>query len=264
MEGLIFDLRSFSVHDGPGLRTTLFMKGCPLRCAWCHNPESFSCMPEKVFRQQKIGDETFTISEMIGRKTTIEEVMQVLLDDRPFFEESGGGLTISGGEPLMQADFVKGLLQRAREYGIHTAIDTSGFASETVFRNVVQQADLVLFDLKIADEKLHTHYTGKSNHLILKNLQWLAKSNIHFFIRIPLIPDVTDTTSNLQNLALLMQKLPHIGQIDLLPFHHFAAGKYERLGVSFPIKTKIPYSKERIKMSRQYFEELDVPIIIGG
>ena len=264
MEGIIFDFRSFSVHDGPGIRTTIFLKGCPLRCMWCHNPESFSQGPETVMLEQRLGKESFTIREQIGTKISVEKAMSRLLADRPFFENSNGGLTISGGEPLMQYKFVDALLIEAKKLDIHTALDTSGHAAGQIFQESASRADLVLFDLKLADSKAHFYYTNQHNHVILRNLNWLAESTIPFIIRIPLIPDITDTASNMEALYQILKNLPRIEQIDLLPYHHLAKGKYERLGLTYPLENIQNYDKKRINPVKERLESLGVPVLIGG
>jgi pyruvate formate lyase activating enzyme len=264
MKGLVFDIRSFSVHDGPGIRTTVFLKGCPLRCNWCHNPESFLCQPEKTLRVQKLGDETYTIQETIGSWMDSKDVVARFEADRPFFEESGGGITISGGEPLFQPEFTLDILKKTTAKGIHSAIDTSGYAPEATFKQMIALADLVLFDLKIADGKLHKEFTGQENGLIMANLFHLAESKKTFFIRVPLIPDVTDTTENLQGLKKILQKLPEVVRIDLLPFHHLAQDKYKRLGLNYGIAATKAYNKNRVEEIKHFFADVASTISVGG
>ncbi|MDP2236889.1 MAG: glycyl-radical enzyme activating protein [Bacteroidales bacterium] len=264
MKGLIFDIRSFSVHDGPGIRTTVFLKGCPLRCAWCHNPESFSCEPEKALRVQKLGDTSYTVQETIGSWMHPEDIVARFEADRPFFEESGGGITISGGEPLFQPEFTLDILKKTTAKGIHSAIDTSGYAPEALFKQTIAVTDLVLFDLKLADGQRHKEFTGQDNGLIMANLSHLAKSKKTFFIRIPLIPEVTDTTENLHGLKKILLSLPVIERIDLLPFHHLAQDKYKRLGLNYGIGATKAYDKNRVEEIKNFFADAASTVSVGG
>lgn len=264
MEGLVFDIRSFSIHDGPGLRTTVFLKGCLLRCNWCHNPESQSCLIEKTTVNQPLGPDNIQVEKNIGRKISVSEILSQLLADRPFFEESGGGLTISGGEPLFQPEFSKAILQHAKNCGIHTAIDTSGFAAKKVFADVTDAADLVLFDLKLANNDEHQYFTGQSNVQILKNLQSLSQSGKPYFIRIPLIPEITDTRDNLNALRNIVMNLAHLQRIDLLPFHPAARTKYERMNMIYTMKNSKAYNDEHLAQIKAFFAEVHSNVNIGG
>lgn len=264
MKGLIFDIRSFSVHDGPGIRTTVFLKGCPLRCSWCHNPESQRCLTETVRKVRKLGAETFETTESIGTPMETTAVLNRFVADKPFFEESGGGITISGGEPLMQPAFTLFLLKAAREMGIHSALDTSGYANSDVFRNVAYAADLVLYDLKLANIAEHERHTGQTNTLILSNLELLAASGKRFFIRIPLIPEVTDTQGNLEGLYNIISNLGGVERIDLLPFHHLGKSKYDRMGRQFAFEHTQAYDRAQSEKIKSFFRPLAQTISIGG
>ncbi len=264
MKGLVFDIRSFSVHDGPGIRTTFFLKGCPLRCSWCHNPESQRCLTETVRKVRKLGAESFETTETLGTEIDSSAVLSRFKADKPFFEESGGGITISGGEPLMQPAFTLFLLKAAGEIGIHTALDTSGYANPEIFKNVAQAADLVLYDLKLANAGEHAQYTSQSNELILENLRQLSSMQKRFFIRIPLVPGVTDTRYNLEGLYDIISELGMVERIDLLPFHHLGKSKYERLGRNFDFDHTPPYERSKSEQIRIFFKPLATTVSIGG
>ncbi len=264
MKGLIFDIRSFSVHDGPGIRTTVFFKGCPLRCSWCHNPESYHCRSDSVRKIRKLGNKSFEASEVIGYEVEAADIMSKIEADKPFFEESGGGLTLSGGEPLMQPAFAVNLLKLASENGIHTALDTSGYAVSETFRQVAHHTDLILFDLKIADTNAHKQHTGQGNALILENLRWLSNSSKRFFIRIPLIPDITDTARNIEGLYQIIKTLGFVERIDLLPFHQLGKSKYERLGLPFAFNDQPAYDRSKSETIQTFFGPLAQTVGIGG
>jgi len=237
-KGIIFDIRRFSVNDGPGIRTTVFFKGCPLSCWWCHNPESRERTEERSVRHVKLGGKDFERDEVTGKRTTAGEVMQEIERDRLFYDESGGGVTFSGGEPLLQEAFLFELLNRCRKSGIHTALDTSGYATRDAMAHIAPLAGLVLFDLKIMDHSLHLKYTGVSNIPILENLKYLSGKEIPFILRFPVIPGINDTAANVGDMkAFITSSLmkgryaPGNGeqlQISLLPYHAMAREKYRR------------------------------------
>lgn len=237
MHGLIFDIKRFAVHDGPGIRATVFLKGCPLHCLWCHNPESMeatACSMPKVFNA---GNSTFTEMEVIGRQLSVEELMHELRKEIIFMEESGGGVTFSGGEPLFQPAFLIEMLKACNAGQLHTAVDTSGFAPQQVIDEVALHANLFLFDLKLMDEDAHIQWTGLSNRIIFTNFERLMQKGAKVRVRVPLIPDVTLTNANLDALFEYLQ--PYRSQlegIDLLPFHNTAAHKYERMGIQNTFK----------------------------
>ncbi len=220
MQGLISNIQRFSLHDGPGIRTTVFFQGCPLRCWWCHNPE---CIP---IESTATGADKYSVSTL----------MEKIRKDRIFYEESGGGVSFSGGEPMVQALFLKHILQACKKEGIHTCIDTSGQVASCVLKEVTETADLVLFDLKLIDPQLHIKYTEVNNEKILKNLKMLDEQNINMRIRIPLIPGITDTVNNINEILSLLDGLKNNYPVDLLPYHKMASDKYERLGMENKLK----------------------------
>ncbi len=181
MKGNIINVTRFCTDDGPGIRTTVFLKGCPLKCLWCHNPES-----------QKFDIETYTNGEVIGRNALAEEIVKEVTKDKVFYENSGGGVTVSGGEPLAQPEFTTQILKDCKENGIHTAIETSGYASETAFKKVLEYCDLVLFDIKETNEKNHLIYTGVPLNTVINNLKTVNENKVPFIIRLPIIPNYND------------------------------------------------------------------------
>lgn len=264
MKGTIFDIRSFSLHDGPGIRTTIFFKGCPLRCAWCHNPEGQKVEKEKITRYRTIDGKKYTQTEAIGYEISVEQLMYQLEADRPFFEQSRGGITLSGGEPLLQPAFCKELLQVAESQEIHAALDTCGFATHAVFSDIAIHAKLVLYDLTIIDLHQHRLMTAENNHLILKNLEWLSQQNIPIFIRIPLIQNITDTTKNIHALRKIIEKTPHVETIDLLPYHQFTKSKYKNLNLEYSLSALDCYPKEKSEEIKNFFKNSAPKVTIGG
>lgn len=190
MGGVVFDIKRFAVHDGPGIRTTVFLKGCPLRCRWCHNPESLEASPCELPKTYHIGTSTFTEMETVGREMSVEELMHELRKEKVFMDESGGGVTFSGGEPLFQPAFLKEMLMACKAEGMHTVVDTSGYAASTVLDSILPFTDLFLFDLKIIDTEIHSHWTGVGNSIILANFDRLISAGARVRVRIPLIPGV--------------------------------------------------------------------------
>lgn len=252
---LIFDIKRFAVHDGPGVRTTVFFKGCPLKCSWCHNPESISRNIECMPRERRVGDVVIADCEQVGYDISADELFKEILRDRVFMEESGGGVTFSGGEPLMQPEFLHHILKKCHDTGLHTVVDTSGYASTSVFERIAPCTDLFLFDLKLFDDNQHQRYTGVSSSIILKNLEWLLTNNYSVRVRIPIVPDVTATHDNLRRIAGYLSGLGFpFGKVDLLPFHTTAGHKYERLHLKNEFAGIPSVSKEVIANIRmQYF-----------
>jgi pyruvate formate lyase activating enzyme len=222
MTGVVFDIRELTVHDGPGLRTTVFLKGCPLRCAWCHNPEGMSPAPQ-ILRSAS-GE------RLAGRSYTSAELATLLNRQAPLLRNNGG-VTFSGGEPLLQAAFVADTIDRLDE--LHVTLDTSGHASEEDFRLVAGQCDLVLFDLKLMNAEAHRRWIGADNELILHNLAALADLGTAFVIRVPLVPSVTDTDENLRAIARHVKALPCRPPVELVPYNRAAGAKYAACGLEW-------------------------------
>ena len=266
MEGIVFDLRRYSVYDGPGIRTTVFLKGCPLNCTWCHNPESRKLQPEsyrKIIKKNLGYSYTETI-EHFGSVVTTEEIMTEIEKDILFFDDSGGGVTFSGGEPLMQPDFLNELLLKCNKSGIHTAVDTSGCAARSGYEKIIDKTNLFLFDLKIIDEAAHIKYCGSSNKQILENLEFLVESGAEINIRIPLIPGITDTEQNLNDIRNVVSLYPAIKTVSLLPYNEIAENKYNRMNKTYLPGTLVTQSEERLKEIESIFENLNLNIKLRG
>jgi pyruvate formate lyase activating enzyme len=263
--GVVFNVQRYSIHDGPGIRTTAFLKGCPLSCTWCHNPEGVFPEPELLILAQRcvgcgqcakvcpsppaVGPQGEVVTErrdclrcgrcvlactagarrLVGEETSVEDLMVELERDRPFYDETGGGVTFSGGEPLAQGEFLLACLAACRERGLHTAVDTSGCAERGLVLDVAKLTDLFLYDLKIMDEERHAKLTGGALAPIVENLRALDASGAAIRIRLPVIPGVTDDRENLDALGRLVASLERTRAVDLLPFHRTASDKYARL-----------------------------------
>ncbi|NQU85635.1 MAG: glycyl-radical enzyme activating protein [Mariniphaga sp.] len=262
--GVIFDIKRFAVHDGPGIRTTVFLKGCPLSCWWCHNPESIKQVPQKVFKKVKLNGKTFTEEEIVGKEVSVSEVMSQVNREKIVMDESGGGVTFSGGEPLAQPDFLLELLKASKSEGYHTAVDTSGFAKPEDFEKIAPFTNLFLYDLKLMDDDLHKKYTGVSNQLILKNLQFLCECEKSIRIRIPVIKGINDSIQNLNDSISFLKELMGIEQVDLLPHHHIGRGKYERFGLKYRMPDQQQITDIEMKSFEQLIESEGFKVKIGG
>ncbi len=266
MTGTIFDIKEFSIHDGPGGRIKVFLKGCPLRCVWCHNPEGLTTAPQLMHKQNLCCDcglcqrgcdhpECRGLARCIhacpngavslsGRTVTVEALADRLLADRDFLELNGGGVTVSGGEPLMHADFVCALAERLGD--LHKAIQTSGYATEDTYRRVIDRFDYVMQDIKLADPALHKQYTGVDNAPILRNIDYLKRSGKAFVFRVPLIPGITDTEENLRGIARIAGDHP----VELLKYNEMAGAKYAMLGMTYTL----PDSANRAEDFTRFFK----------
>lgn len=264
-KGVIFDIKRFAVHDGPGIRTTVFMKGCPLCCAWCHNPEGINPDIVTVPKTIRMGDKTFTENETVGRPVSSAELMEELLKEKIFMEESDGGVTFSGGEPLMQTEFLLEMLKQCHLEGMHTAVDTTGLAPWDKVEMISHYTDIFLYDLKIMDDENHKKYTGVSNKLILENLKRLSANGHQIRIRIPLIPGMTYTE---QNMSDILDFLGGLSQkpagVDLLPYHDTAAHKYKRFDLRNDLQSVKPLEKLTVQNLKQRFEQAGYLSTIGG
>jgi pyruvate formate lyase activating enzyme len=268
LTGSVFDIRRFAIHDGPGIRTTVFLKGCPLLCAWCHNPEGLAAEPEPVLRsgrclrcgacvdacghgavawqeESPVTDRQLCVRcgncvdacptgarEIAGRTLTVDEVLAEVERDRPFYLESQGGMTVSGGEPLHQPEFLLALMSEARARGLHTALDTSGYGPWAALDHVRPFVDLFLYDLKLVDDARHRRYTGVSNASILANLRALSAAGHRIVLRMPVLTGVNDDDDNVRAAAVLAAGLEGLERVALLPYHPLGADKYPRVGRS--------------------------------
>jgi len=279
--GIIFNIQRYSIHDGPGIRTTVFLKGCPLNCWWCQNPESqlskqemvfwgdrciscgacfFNCSSDAIQMKNKkpVTDKNkcnlcgecsrncpTQAREMIGKKMTTEEVIKEIEKDLVFYEESCGGVTFSGGEPLKQSEFLKSLLNCCQKKKIHTAVDTSGYISWEILNKISSKVDLFLYDLKLMDNERHKKYTGVSNEIILKNLEKLSSVHNNIFIRFPVISGINDDYQNIRKIGEFLSSLEII-QVNLLPYHYIGMDKYKRLGKKYKLADIQPSSEEKL------------------
>jgi pyruvate formate lyase activating enzyme len=267
MQGLIFDIQRFSVHDGPGIRTTVFMKGCPLRCAWCHNPEGLSphiepryfsekcigcgaCGGRHVIENAKICPaDAITAS---ARVIDTDELLDELIRDVDFYTD-GGGVTFSGGECLMQSDFVTEVQKKLYKKGIHTVIDTSGCVPWENISPTLPYTDIYLYDVKIADSKLHKRYTGRTNSLILENLRRLDSAGARIWIRTPIIPDVNDSEEEMTAIKDIISTLYNVERVTLMPYHTLGKSKYETLSMTPPYSTDKVIDNATLRSFRDIF-----------
>ena len=296
--GSIFLIQSFSTSDGPGIRTTVFMKGCPLSCKWCQNPESKNDFPELMTHDDRcIGcgkcveacpvhaiifdgkngraidrsrcNRCFDCVDAcpadaltrIGEYLSVEQVMTEIEKDQLFIHRSGGGVTLSGGEPLLQEPFTINLLKACKDRGYHTALDTSGYGSWSTFNKVIEYVDLVLYDLKHMDAQTHMEGTKVDNLLILSNLRKIPNPT-KLWLRVPLIPDYNDTFENLDQIVSISRETT-TEKISLLPFNRFGDGKYRNLGLEMPLLDVAPLSKEKIENVKKHLEKSGLPVTVG-
>ena len=255
-KGRIFNIQRFSIHDGYGIRTIVFFKGCYMRCAWCCNPES-----------QEYGLETLAENgkeKLVGRDVTVEEIMPELLADMPYYRRSGGGITLSGGECLAQHEFARDLLKACRENGLHTAIESTANVPYSHIEQVLPYLDLFLMDVKLMDGAKHKEYTGAENALILENAKKLAQSGVELVIRTPVVPGVNDTREEIGAIARFAASLKTVKEHHLLPYHRLGQDKYDGLGRSYALKGIEPPSRERMEDLKACAEESGLHVQIGG
>jgi pyruvate formate lyase activating enzyme len=290
---VVFNIQRFSIQDGPGIRTTVFLKGCPLRCLWCSNPESQNAFPEVAHRDSlcikcgrcvevceahatSLTEKGIRIDRNIckncgkcievcpagarkfyGKEMSVDEVYQEVARDRPFYQESDGGLTVSGGEPLNQTDFVVELFKRCQSTGIHTCMDTCGYANHGTWEKVLPYTDLVLFDVKLMDPSAHKKVTGKSNRQILRSLKVVTASGVPVIVRIPVIPGINDSG---ENLTVIAQHLVTLGlkEVNLLPYHRFGAGKYSMLDKQYSLSELRTPDDDRLEKMVKIFESFNL------
>ncbi len=264
LSAVVFDVKRFAVHDGPGIRTTVHLKGCPLRCRWCHNPEGWLAEPAEVPWPGSLSGRVIEGTRMCGRRVTVADLLSEVTRDLPFFAESSGGVTFSGGEPLAWPEFLEAAFAACRREGIPTCLDTSGYAPAAVWERILPQVDLVLFDLKLIDDSLHRHFTGVPVAPILANLRRLAESGRPAEIRFPLIPGITDTPVNLVEIISFLASLPGERGVAVLPYHRAAAGKYRRLGIACELEDLLPPDKQRQEAVCHVFHLAGFNARIGG
>jgi len=292
--GLIFNIQRFSIHDGPGIRTTVFLQGCNLRCVWCHNPESNPIQPVVQFYPDKCilceqcaevcpegahqiqggvhvyerelcqacgkcVEECFARAlAMQAREMTAEEVLAEVRKDRDYFNDSGGGVTFSGGEPFLQKDFLLELLQLSKRGGLHTAVDTAGNVPFAWLDEALPFVDLFLYDCKVLENDLHRQVTGVGNRRILENLARLGDGRARIWVRVPVIPGVNDNREEIERIGAFLAQLPGIEQVELLPFHHLGAGKRASLGQDYTVRELKPPSEERMAELAQVLDRFGV------
>ncbi len=262
--GTIFDLRRFCIHDGPGIRTTVFFKGCPLDCWWCHNPEGRSASVEAFPDTRKGTGRAGSNRESFGRLVSVDEVLAEVLRDLPFYDQSGGGVTFSGGEPMGQIDFLDDLLAACSTAGLHCTVDTCGYAPFVDFQRIHDRVNLFLFDIKLMDPAAHQAYIGVSNEIILSNLADLAELGCSVEIRLPLIPDITDTRENLESVTAFLKPLKSIHRISLLPYNKLGEDKVERFDLPrrrLQLQTQNP---EALLEKASYLRDCGYEVRIGG
>lgn len=228
VKGRIFDIQRYSIHDGPGIRTIVFLKGCVLRCRWCCNPES----QDYKIQNMTIGGKT----KVVGEDITVDEVMKEVLKDMNYYHRSGGGVTLSGGESLCQPEFAKAILAKCKEYGLHTAIESTACVPFETIEKILPYLDLYLMDIKHVDSEKHKAFTGKGNELILENAVKLAKAAKKLIIRVPVIPTFNNTPEEIRAIADFAGKLPNVEELHLLPYHRLGQDKYEGLGREYTLK----------------------------
>ncbi|MBE0479698.1 MAG: glycyl-radical enzyme activating protein [Dehalococcoidia bacterium] len=299
LTGCVFNIERFAIRDGPGIRTTVFLKGCPLKCIWCANPESIrpypqmfcfahlcaSCCrcvqacPNKAISVAADGS-PFTdrdlckncgtctdvcpnrAREISGKMMTVDQVLEEVKKDALFYQNSGGGITASGGEPAYQPEFLRELFRRSRQAVIHTCLDTTGFVKTDILKSILEHTDLVLYDLKHMDPQRHRQLTGVDNALILENARMIAVIGKPMIIRVPLVPDHNDSAENLDALASFMKELG-LARIDLLPYHSLGRDKYTRLGMVYGLSELKPHSSERVAEIKACLESKGLTVEVG-
>ncbi len=294
--GMIFDIKRYAINDGPGIRTAVFFKGCPLACWWCHNPEGQSFQPQLIVRSNRCKSIQACLQvcpqdaitwdhgpitdwkkcddcgkcaeicyagarELVGRQVSINELVQEVSRDVPFYDQSGGGVTFTGGEPLHQIEFLKDALLACKKNNIHTAVDTSGHSSWENIKSILPLVDLFLYDLKFMDAKKHLQYTGVSNRLILTNLRMIAESRAHIVVRIPLIPGINDNEENLDLCASFLSKLAPLDGVSVMPYHDIGVTKYQALGIKYRLEVTKSPNDEQIGHVEELFSRYQLPVI---
>lgn len=287
--GTVFDIQRYSIDDGPGIRTTIFFKGCPLSCKWCHNPEGIKTNIEiglyhdkcitckKCMEVCEMGAHFFEEKHIFNRdkcnfcmrcvaicpsnaliafggEVTVDELIKEILKDKSFYDFSGGGVTLSGGEPTLQMNFIKEILSRCKDNNIHTAIETCGFFNYKEFGETIEMIDLVIFDVKVFDSAKHREYTGVDNRIILSNLKKLSKDHLNIWMRVPLIPGVNTDIQEIREISEFTRSLDNVKRVEILPFHRFGIYKYKALGIEAGFNCSSGDIKSELDRSRQLFK----------
>ena len=299
--GFVSTVQKYSTKDGPGIRNTVFLKGCPLGCLWCSNPELIRPLPDLLYTQEKcvqcgtcieicphqalfFGADGFiqvdrlkcagcgdcvaacpeSALELVGKYMTVDELVTELLKDKVFYQTSHGGVTFSGGEPLWQAGFVARVAKRMKEEGIPTALDTAGDVSWCRFEEVLPYIDLVLYDIKAADHELHRQLTGRENDLIVMNAKLLAERNVPMHVRLVLVPGLNDSLDEIKARMDIVAELSSVQQVDLLPYHRYGVGKYARLGLDYPLADLPEYEEDQLDEIEALVKSYGIETTIGG
>ncbi len=265
MNGIIFDIKRYSVNDGPGVRTTLFLKGCPLNCWWCHNPESQKPEIETCIIENKLDGIVYEQEKIVGKQLSVNEIIREVEKETIFHEESNGGVTFSGGEPLMQMEFLESLLDECKLRNIHSAVDTSGFIHRSHFEAIAEKADLFLFDLKLIDNELHRKYCGVSNQCIIENLKYLSSKKKHTIIRFPVTPTINDSEENIRDMKnlLISIKNENLNEINLLTYHKNGSNKYKRFNLENKMLNTPELKKEDLVNLKTEFESIGFKAVIS-
>ncbi len=299
MKGLTFDIHRFALNDGPGIRTTVFLKGCYLKCEWCHNPESQSFKPQISFNPERcincfecvnvcptkshlISNNKHYVNwnscdlagkcvevcpsgalKIIGTNTEVDFIIAEVMKDKKYYDKTGGGITISGGEPMAQFEFTKELLIEARKNGLHTVLDTCGYGEQNHYKEILEYVDLFLFDYKFTDEELHKDYTAVSNRQILDNLDFLYNNGASIILRCPLIPGINDHENHLNGIKNIIRKYPHLKSVEIMPYHNMGRDKATRVGMEY----KLSHIKNADDSDKQrwinYFIDAEINVVLN-
>ncbi len=255
-KGRIFNIQRFSIHDGPGIRTIVFFKGCLMRCAWCCNPESQEWEIQTMIEGGK--------EKTVGRDVTVAELMPEILADMPYYRRSGGGVTLSGGEALCQADFAASLLAECKAAGLHTAVESAASTSSDKIEKILPYLDLYLMDIKHMDSNKHREYTGVGNERILENARLIAESGVELIIRTPVIPGFNDSPEEILAISRFAARLPGVKEHHLLPYHRLGKDKYTGLGRSYSLEEILPPPPEKMEHLKSVAESTGLLVQIGG